>query len=107
MNIYPSLIVTRSGVFEGRARAETDHLKAKSIQMVERPHLIFMSATNITTRGPDPGLCGNCQHARTVESDRGSTFYMCELSFKDRLFPKYPPLPVLTCSGYTPNETRP
>ncbi|MDA0205650.1 MAG: hypothetical protein O2795_09925 [Acidobacteria bacterium] len=32
-------------------------------------------------------------------SDRGSVFYRCELA-KTRLdFPKYPALPVLSCSG--------
>jgi len=49
------------------------------------------------------GLCGTCQHARRIESDRGSVFYLCELSASDAKFPKYPALPVLRCSGYTPN----
>jgi hypothetical protein len=47
-----------------------------------------------------PGLCGSCVHARIVESKRGSRFYMCELSKVDAAFPKYPPLPVIACSGY-------
>jgi len=37
-----------------------------------------------------------------MTSDRGSVFYLCELSFRDLRFPKYPRLPVLTCSGYQP-----
>ncbi len=49
---------------------------------------------------PDPGLCKNCRYARRIESDRGSVFFRCELSFEDSLFPKYPRLPVLVCSGY-------
>jgi hypothetical protein len=46
------------------------------------------------------GLCADCQHARRIESDRGSVFVMCELSFTDSRFPKYPQLPVLACGGY-------
>jgi hypothetical protein len=48
----------------------------------------------------NPGLCSNCQHSRQIESDRGSIFFMCELSFEDSRFAKYPRLPVLACSGY-------
>ena len=33
-------------------------------------------------------------------SDRGSVFYLCELSKVDARFPKYPRLPVLRCAGY-------
>ena len=46
------------------------------------------------------GLCANCMFARIVQSDRGSTFYLCQQSLTDPSFPKYPRLPVLTCSGY-------
>ena len=49
---------------------------------------------------PDPGLCRTCQHTRRIESDRGSVFLRCELSFEDSSFPRYPRLPVLVCSGY-------
>jgi hypothetical protein len=51
---------------------------------------------------PDLGLCRICCHARRIESDRGSTFLMCKLSFEDSRFTKYPRLPVLICSGYQP-----
>jgi hypothetical protein len=46
------------------------------------------------------GLCETCQHVRVIRSDRGSTFYLCQLSFTDSRFGKYPALPVLECSGY-------
>lgn len=46
------------------------------------------------------GLCGSCEHARNVRSDRGSTFVMCQKSATDPAFPKYPRLPVLECAGY-------
>ncbi len=48
----------------------------------------------------NPGLCGDCVHARIIESDRGSAFVQCELSFTDTRFEKYPRLPVLRCRGY-------
>jgi len=46
------------------------------------------------------GLCGSCSHARRMQSDRGSVFIRCELSFADSRFVKYPRLPVLSCTGY-------
>jgi hypothetical protein len=46
------------------------------------------------------GLCASCVHVRLIRSDRGATFYLCELSATDPRFPKYPTLPVLKCSGY-------
>ena len=46
------------------------------------------------------GLCADCRFMRLMESDRGSTFYLCELSASDSGFPKYPRLPVLRCPGY-------
>ena len=52
------------------------------------------------------GLCADCRHARHVQSDRGTVFYLCELSFTDARFPKYPRLPVLRCAGYEKNEKR-
>jgi len=60
--------------------------------------------TSGQTTPPDPGLCRNCQHARRIESDRGSIFFRCELSFEDSRFAKYPRLPVLVCSGYRPSQ---
>ena len=60
-----------------------------------------------TPTHPNPGLCQSCQHARRIESDRGSTFLMCKLSFEDSRFAKYPRLPVLVCSGYRPETENP
>lgn len=58
------------------------------------------------SRGPrvNPGLCGDCVHARVIESRRGSRFYLCGLSSVDPAFPKYPRLPVLRCRGYRREE---
>jgi hypothetical protein len=41
---------------------------------------------------------------REIRTDRGSVFYLCQLSKADPKFPKYPRLPVLTCSGYEKAE---
>jgi hypothetical protein len=37
---------------------------------------------------------------RRLTSDRGSAFYLCQVSNVDRNFPKSTRLPVLECSGY-------
>jgi hypothetical protein len=52
------------------------------------------------------GLCATCQNVRRITSDRGSRFYLCELSKTDSRFPKYPRLPVLSCAGYEPREEK-
>ena len=54
----------------------------------------------VTNRVANAGLCADCIHARSVKSDRGSAFLLCELSARDPKFPKYPRLPVLSCDGY-------
>ena len=46
------------------------------------------------------GLCGDCRSAERIESARGSVFYLCQRSFTDATFPKYPQLPVVACLGY-------
>ena len=46
------------------------------------------------------GLCTDCANVKIMRSDRESVFYLCQLSFKDSRFPKYPALPVLICDGY-------
>jgi len=46
------------------------------------------------------GLCGSCIHARHVETERKSIFYLCLKSLEDASFPKYPCLPVTECCGY-------
>jgi hypothetical protein len=51
------------------------------------------------------GLCADCRHAQRIESNRGSLFLLCALSKIDPRFPKYPGLPVSTCSGYDPQSS--
>lgn len=50
-----------------------------------------------------PGLCADCVHRRLVASKR-STFLLCGLAEVDPRFPRYPPLPVVSCAGYRPGE---
>lgn len=50
------------------------------------------------------GLCAACIHMRKIVSDRGSVFFLCQLSKADPSFPKYPRLPVLQCRGYEAQE---
>jgi hypothetical protein len=46
------------------------------------------------------GLCPRCTHVKIVTSAKGSTFLLCQLSSSDPRFPKYPPQPVVRCSGF-------
>ncbi|MEP6917019.1 MAG: hypothetical protein ABJC89_15310 [Acidobacteriota bacterium] len=54
------------------------------------------------------GLCGSCAHVRIVTSGKGARFYLCRRSLTDPRFLRYPPLPVLVCTGYQhePNPHR-
>ena len=52
----------------------------------------------------DPGLCGSCTHAKIIENRHGSKFYLCEMSYIDPAFRRYPPLPVVQCPGYEQKE---
>ncbi len=45
-------------------------------------------------------LCESCDHLREVVSAKGSRFLLCENSFRNAGFPKYPPQPVIRCVGY-------
>jgi hypothetical protein len=49
-------------------------------------------------------LCDSCAHQKLIHNARGSTFSMClrHRSEPER-FPKYPPLPVISCAGYEPS----
>jgi hypothetical protein len=55
---------------------------------------------NIPKQQERVGLCFTCRHMRRITSDRGSVFYLCERSFTDPRFDKYPRLPMLDCWGY-------
>jgi hypothetical protein len=53
---------------------------------------------------PDAGLCATCLHARRIESDRKSVFYLCQHALVDATFPKYPRLPVMRCAVHQPGS---
>jgi len=46
------------------------------------------------------GLCADCCHVRRIDSTHGARFYLCERSFSDARFVRYPRVPVLQCPGY-------
>jgi hypothetical protein len=50
------------------------------------------------------GLCAGCAFVRLITSSRGTVFYLCERSRTNPAFPKYPPLPVLRCTGHVPRD---
>lgn len=50
-----------------------------------------------------PTLCEICRNVREVRNAR-SRFLLCELSFTDTAYPKYPPQPVVRCDGYHPKS---
>ncbi|MEO0651217.1 MAG: hypothetical protein AAFZ65_11125 [Planctomycetota bacterium] len=47
-------------------------------------------------------LCAGCDHGRQVRSARGSVFLNCGRAKVDPRFDKYPPQPVVHCTGYEP-----
>ncbi|MBA4192038.1 MAG: hypothetical protein C0467_29015 [Planctomycetaceae bacterium] len=51
-----------------------------------------------------PSLCETCGSMREIVTPRGSRFLMCRLAATDPTFAKYPPQPVVHCSGYVPKE---
>ena len=51
----------------------------------------------------EAGLCGRCAHVQVVTSARRSRFYLCRLSYTDARFVRYPVLPVLACTGFSPS----
>jgi hypothetical protein len=52
--------------------------------------------------GPSAGLCDRCRHQRLVRNTRGSVFSLCERSKTEPEFPRYPRIPVTSCSGFEP-----
>ncbi|MBI5361557.1 MAG: hypothetical protein HZA53_00155 [Planctomycetes bacterium] len=45
-------------------------------------------------------LCPSCKHVQRVTSAKSSVFWLCARSKADARFPKYPPQPVVSCSGH-------
>ena len=51
---------------------------------------------------PSVGLCAACEHHRVVQTRTGSRFFLCQRSYIDPGYPRYPRLPVLRCRGFEP-----
>ena len=56
---------------------------------------------------PGFGLCDRCVHQRVVRSGRGSVFSLCERSFDEPRYAKYPRAPVAECPGFTRRAEEP
>jgi proteasome lid subunit RPN8/RPN11 len=41
-----------------------------------------------------------------VQTRRGSSFVLCDLSRTDVRFSRYPALPIITCAGFEAGSTR-
>lgn len=49
-----------------------------------------------------PNLCPQCDKCRRIVSGKGSLFFLCEVSFADARYPKYPRQPVTRCPHFVP-----
>lgn len=49
-----------------------------------------------------PSLCRTCVSVRLVEGKRGQIYLFCR---NETIPEKYPPQPVVSCSGYAASET--
>ena len=50
-------------------------------------------------------LCASCNLMREIATPKGSRFLLCQLSQTNPRFRKYPPQPVVRCTGYQPKPT--
>lgn len=57
--------------------------------------------------GAEPGLCGECAHARLNETRRGTAYLRCARAAWDAALPRYPRLPVTACTGYERRQEAP
>ncbi len=49
-------------------------------------------------------LCHCCRHVRKITSGTGSQFLLCRLAATNAAYRKYPPQPVVRCTGYSDVE---
>jgi hypothetical protein len=64
----------------------------------------MIAADDARAKAGSAGLCDRCVHMQLVTSAKGSRFYLCRLSATDSSFPRYPPIPVVRCAGFTPRS---
>ena len=88
--------------FELRAPGSSLLLSRGKLNFSERRRRPVASAEETDKLKLTIGLCADCEFMRQIKSDRGSTFYLCRRSDTQPEFPKYPRLPVIRCTGYSP-----
>ena len=52
------------------------------------------------------GLCADCRFLVRQGTRRGAVFFHCARAEEDEAYPRYPPLPVVRCPGYSPDPRR-
>jgi hypothetical protein len=52
------------------------------------------------TRDPTVRHCTDCRWARVQTTAKGSRFWRCLRAEEDPTYRRYPPLPVLRCTGH-------
>lgn len=50
------------------------------------------------------GVCRNCVYAKWLRTKSGGEILLCRLSETDATYLKYPPLPMLSCRGWSAPE---
>ena len=55
---------------------------------------------------PKVGLCTICNHASTLTSTKGTTFWRCNQSDLDTTIRRYPTLPVEDCQSFKPGSPK-
>jgi 23S rRNA (uracil1939-C5)-methyltransferase len=95
---------------DGARASDTDRSSDGERESDTEPEASTSTSTersSATSGAPDPvrsfgapTLCASCCHVKIVRSERGSTFYLCQLAARDDRFRKYPPQPVLECAGF-------
>jgi uncharacterized protein (TIGR00290 family) len=97
--VYDSPVFSRPIAVEAGETSERDGFVFADVLSKEPEH---GSESNRPTA--HAGLCATCLNAKLIVSDRRSVFLRCMLSDENSNFPRYPRLPVLTCSGWSPAE---
>ncbi len=68
------------------------------------PEATAISSGSTDLEGGRPaGLCDACAHHLVQRSARGGVFHRCARADDDDRFPRYPPIPVASCSGFEPS----
>ena len=58
----------------------------------------------MTGTSVEVGLCASCTHGLFRPTARGTSYWRCLRSKTDPSYPRYPRLPVFSCSGFEPRD---